>query len=111
MSSDVASLTGIDVPTGLLIGGEWTGGTAAPAAGGRPGHGGCADRRRGRHRGGRAGRGQRGVCGTAQLGGDAAPERAECLRRAFELMTDRGEQIARLMSAENGKSCGTPAPS
>ena len=25
MSSDVASLTGIDVPTGLLIGGEWTG--------------------------------------------------------------------------------------
>ena len=24
MSSDLASLTGIDVPTGLLIGGEWT---------------------------------------------------------------------------------------
>ena len=31
-------------------------------------------------------------------------QRAECLRRAFGLMTERGEQIARLMSAENGKS-------
>ena len=26
MSSDLASVTGIDVPTRLLIGGEWTGG-------------------------------------------------------------------------------------
>ena len=31
-------------------------------------------------------------------------QRAEVLRRAFELMTQRAEQFARLMSAENGKS-------
>src|SRR5262249_59368713 len=31
-------------------------------------------------------------------------QRAEVLRKAFELMTERAEQFARLMSAENGKS-------
>jgi succinate-semialdehyde dehydrogenase/glutarate-semialdehyde dehydrogenase len=31
-------------------------------------------------------------------------QRAEVLRKAFELMTERSEQFARLMSAENGKS-------
>jgi succinate-semialdehyde dehydrogenase/glutarate-semialdehyde dehydrogenase len=31
-------------------------------------------------------------------------ERAECLRRAFELMTERSEQLARLMVLENGKA-------
>src|SRR5258708_39457135 len=31
-------------------------------------------------------------------------QRAEILRKAFELMTARSEQFARLMSAENGKS-------
>src|SRR6201996_3421339 len=69
MSSDLASLTGIDVPTGLLIGGEWTSG-----GGGR----------------------------LAVI--DPARQRAECLRRAFDLMTSRAESFARLMTAENGKS-------
>jgi succinate-semialdehyde dehydrogenase/glutarate-semialdehyde dehydrogenase len=105
MSSDVASLTGIDVPTGLLIGGEWTGG-----------HGGArlpvvdpatedvltdvADATE-------ADALAAVSAAYAALPGWAATpprQRAECLRRAFELMTDRGEQIARLMSAENGKS-------
>src|ERR1700727_3183207 len=81
MSSDLASLTGIDVPTEAPL-------TELPDA-------------------------------TEQHGLDAVsaayaalPEwaatpprqRAECLRRAFDLMTGRAEAFARLMSAENGKS-------
>ncbi|MDQ1541882.1 MAG: succinate-semialdehyde dehydrogenase / glutarate-semialdehyde dehydrogenase, partial [Actinomycetota bacterium] len=31
-------------------------------------------------------------------------ERSEILRRAFELMTDRSEELARLISLENGKA-------
>src|SRR6202042_3737165 len=31
-------------------------------------------------------------------------QRAECLRKAFELMTERSEQLARLMVVENGKA-------
>src|SRR5215468_600259 len=57
----------MDVPTGLLIGGEWTGGLAGWAA-------------------------------------TAPRQRAECLRRAFELMTANAESLARLMVAENGKA-------
>jgi succinate-semialdehyde dehydrogenase / glutarate-semialdehyde dehydrogenase len=34
----------------------------------------------------------------------APRERAEILRRAFELMTEQGEQLARLISLENGKA-------
>jgi succinate-semialdehyde dehydrogenase/glutarate-semialdehyde dehydrogenase len=37
-------------------------------------------------------------------GATAPRQRAEILRKAFELMTERAEQFARLMSAENGKS-------
>ncbi|MGO9781030.1 MAG: NAD-dependent succinate-semialdehyde dehydrogenase [Streptosporangiaceae bacterium] len=105
MSNDVASLTGIDVPTGLLIGGEWTGA-----------HGGArlpvvdpatedaltdvADATEADALAAVS------AAYAALPGWSATPprQRAECLRRAFELMTDRGEQIARLMSAENGKS-------
>jgi succinate-semialdehyde dehydrogenase / glutarate-semialdehyde dehydrogenase len=104
MSSDLASLTGIDVPTGLLIGGEWTSGgggrlavidpaTEAPLAE-------VADATE-----------QDGLdavtAAYAALPGWAATpprQRAECLRRAFDLMTSRAEAIARLMTAENGKS-------
>ena len=105
MSSNLASLTGIDVPTGLLIGGEWTGG----------------------HGGGRfevvdpateaaltevADATEEDALAAVSAAHAALPgwaatpprQRAECLRRAFELMTGCGEQIARLMSAENGKS-------
>ena len=39
----------------------------------------------------------------AGLGRDQPPDRAEILRRAFELMTAHGEQIARLITLENGK--------
>jgi succinate-semialdehyde dehydrogenase/glutarate-semialdehyde dehydrogenase len=104
MSSDLASLTGIDVPTGLLIGGEWTSGrggrlavidpaTEAPLAQ-------VADATE------QDGLDAVSAAYTALSGWAATPprQRAECLRRAFDLMTGRAEAFARLMSAENGKS-------
>src|ERR1700727_468786 len=99
----IAELTGIDVPTGLLIGGEWSSGsstfpvldpaTEEPIAE-------VAD--------GTA----RDALDAVSAPHDALPawaatpprQRAEILRKAFELMTARSEQFARLMSAENGKS-------
>jgi succinate-semialdehyde dehydrogenase / glutarate-semialdehyde dehydrogenase len=105
VTANLASLTGLDAPTGLLIGGEWTGG-----------------------RGGR----QLPVVdpatedvltdvadATAEDALDAVGaayqalpawsttpprERAECLRRAFTLMTERADALARLMVLENGKA-------
>jgi succinate-semialdehyde dehydrogenase/glutarate-semialdehyde dehydrogenase len=104
MSSDLASLTGIDVPTDLLIGGEWTSGrggrlavidpaTEAPLAE-------VADATE------QDGLDAVSAAYAARPGWAATPprQRAECLRRAFDLMTGRAEAFARLMSAENGKS-------
>jgi succinate-semialdehyde dehydrogenase/glutarate-semialdehyde dehydrogenase len=101
----VAERTGIEVPTGLLIGGEWTGGrdgatipvidpatedslTDVAVAG-------VAD-----------------ALDAVTAAHDALPGwaatpprvRAEALRRTFELMTANTESLARLMSLENGKS-------
>src|SRR6201999_2781649 len=99
----IAELTGIDVPTGLLIGGEWSKGsgtfpvldpaTEEPLA--EVADGTAAD--------------ALDAVGAAQAalpgwGGAPQRQRAEVLRKAFELMTERSEQFARLMSAENGKS-------
>ncbi|HTZ93691.1 MAG TPA: NAD-dependent succinate-semialdehyde dehydrogenase [Streptosporangiaceae bacterium] len=104
MTADLATITGIDAPTGLLIGGQWSAGRAGslpvidPAT-------------------------EQPVTEVA----DASPEdaldavaaaaaalpawaarppreRAECLRRAYELMIARSEQLARLMVVENGKA-------
>jgi succinate-semialdehyde dehydrogenase/glutarate-semialdehyde dehydrogenase len=105
VTANLSTLTGMETPTDLLIGGEWTGG-----------------------RGG----GRLPVIdpatedvlvevadGTAQDALDAVAaahqalpqwsatpprQRAECLRRAFGLMTDRAESLARLMVLENGKA-------
>src|SRR5690242_6838867 len=101
----IAELTGIDVPTGLLIGGEWVGGRD----GGRfnvvdpatedslteVADGTVEDALD-----------AVGAAHAALPGWAATPprQRGEILRRAFELMSARGEQFARLMSAENGKS-------
>src|SRR5215469_16814113 len=102
---NVAELTGIDVPSGLFVGGTWGSGKngatfpvldpateellmevadasvedALDAV---------------------------GAAHAALPGWAATPprQRAEILRKAFELMTQRAESIARLMSAENGKS-------
>ncbi len=105
MSSSLADMTGIDVPTRLLIGGEWTGGRGGgrlevidPATEDALTE--VADATEDDAR-------EAVSAAHAALPGWAATpprQRAECLHRAFELMTGRGEQIARLMSAENGKS-------
>jgi succinate-semialdehyde dehydrogenase / glutarate-semialdehyde dehydrogenase len=99
----ITELTGIDVPTGLLIGGEWVKGAAtfpvldpateeplAEVADGTVNDALDAV----------------GAAQAALPGWAATPprQRAEILRKAFELMTARSEQFARLMSAENGKS-------
>ncbi len=103
MTSLLAS-TGIDAPTKLLIGGEWGAGSAAaipvidPAteeaiaevAGASPQDGLDAV-----------------AAAYAALPGWAATpprQRGECLRRAYQLMTERAEALARLMVAENGKA-------
>src|SRR5260370_42334510 len=97
----IAELTGIDVPTGLLIGGEWVKGngtfpvlnpaTEEPLA--EVADGTVAD--------------ALDAVGAAQdaLPGWAATpprQRAEILRRAFELMAARAEAPATLTSAQNG---------
>ena len=104
MTADLATITGLDAPTGLLIGGRWgtgRGGTlpvtdpstedviaqVANATGED-----ALDAVAAAH--------------DALAGWSARPprERGECLRRAFELMIDRTEALARLMVVENGKA-------
>jgi len=99
----ITELAGIDVPTGLFIGGEWGKGNATfpvldPATEEPLAE--VAD--------GTVSDALDAVSAAYDaLGGWAATpprKRAEVLRKAFELMTERAEQFARLMSAENGKS-------
>jgi succinate-semialdehyde dehydrogenase / glutarate-semialdehyde dehydrogenase len=104
MATDLAAVTGIEVPTGLLIGGEWAAGGAgtlpvidpatedpiAEVASATPDDALAAV-----------------AAAHAALPGWAATpprQRAECLRRAWALMTERAESIARLMVCENGKA-------
>ena len=103
MSADLAELTGIDVPTGLFIDGEWTGsgrtlGVTDPATEDILVE--IAD-----------GTEQDALAAVAAAdealpGWAATPprERAECLRKAWALMIERSEAIARLMVLENGKA-------
>ena len=103
MTADLAAVAGIDVPTGLFIGGEWTtNGRTLPVTDpatedtlveitdGTPDD-------------------ALGAVAAAQAalpGWAATPprQRAECLRRAWALMIERSEAIARLMVLENGKA-------
>jgi succinate-semialdehyde dehydrogenase/glutarate-semialdehyde dehydrogenase len=104
VTADLATLTGIDTPTGLLIGGQWTDGRGgslpvtdpateeviAQVASGTP-----EDAL------------EAVAAAYAALPGWAARpprERGACLRRAYELMIARAEPLARLMVAENGKA-------
>jgi succinate-semialdehyde dehydrogenase/glutarate-semialdehyde dehydrogenase len=104
VTADLATLTGIDTPTGLLIGGQWTDGRGgslpvtdpateeviAQVASGTP-----EDAL------------EAVAAAYAALPGWAARpprERGECLRRAYELMIARAEPLARLMVAENVKA-------
>ena len=95
----IAELTGIDVPTGLLIGGEWGGGrggstfpvldpaTEEPVT--EVADGTVEDALAAVE-----------AAHAALPGWAATPprQRSEILRRAFELMTERAESLARLMS-------------
>jgi succinate-semialdehyde dehydrogenase/glutarate-semialdehyde dehydrogenase len=105
MTADLAAMTGLDVPTGLFIGGRWGGGReggtfpvldpATEDSLAEVADATVAD-----------------ALDAVAAAHDALPawaataprERAEILRRAFGLMTERSGQLARLMAAENGKS-------
>jgi succinate-semialdehyde dehydrogenase/glutarate-semialdehyde dehydrogenase len=105
VSAKAAQLAGIEVPTGLLIGGDWTAGrgggtlpvidpaTEDPVA--EVADGTAEDARE-----------AVSAAYEALPGWAATPprQRAECLRRAFELMTARSDAIAKLMAIENGKA-------
>jgi succinate-semialdehyde dehydrogenase / glutarate-semialdehyde dehydrogenase len=105
MADNLAELVGIDVPTRLLIGGEWTGGRgggtlsvidpATEDALAEVADGTVEDALD-----------AVGAAAGALPGWAATPprQRAECLRRTFELMTEHAESLARLMVAENGKA-------
>jgi succinate-semialdehyde dehydrogenase / glutarate-semialdehyde dehydrogenase len=103
VTSDLAAITGITVPTGLFIGGEWTtNGRTIPVtdpatedtlveiADATPEDGLAAV----------------AAAHEALPAWAATPprERGECLRRAWALMIERSEAIARLMVLENGKA-------
>jgi succinate-semialdehyde dehydrogenase / glutarate-semialdehyde dehydrogenase len=104
VAADLASITGIDAPTGLLIGGQWSSGRAgvlevidpatedpiAEVADATPDD--ALDAVAAAHQ--------------ALAGWAATPPRVrgECLRRAYELMIADAEPLARLMVMENGKA-------
>jgi succinate-semialdehyde dehydrogenase/glutarate-semialdehyde dehydrogenase len=104
VAADLASITGIDTPTGLLIGGQWGPGRAgllevidpatedpiAEVADATPDD--ALDAVAAAHQ--------------ALAGWAATPARVrgECLRRAYELMIADSEALARLMVLENGKA-------
>jgi len=104
VAADLASITGMNTPTGLLIGGQWTSGRAgmlpvidpatedpiAEVASATPED--AIDAVTAAH--------------DALAGWAATPPRVrgEYLRRAYELMIARTESLAKLMVMENGKA-------
>jgi succinate-semialdehyde dehydrogenase / glutarate-semialdehyde dehydrogenase len=103
-ASNLASLTGIEVPTGLFIGGEWRPGGAGTLAVTDP----ATEDTLVEIANGTPEDALAAVTAAHQAlpGWAATPprERAECLRRAWALMLERSEAIARLMVLENGKA-------
>jgi succinate-semialdehyde dehydrogenase / glutarate-semialdehyde dehydrogenase len=104
MTSDLAAITGIDPPTGLLIGGEWTTGQAGaltvvnPATEDAVAEVASASTEDALRAVTSAHNALPGWAATAPR------QRAECLRGAWQLMTQRSEALARLMVVENGKA-------
>src|SRR6201988_2804383 len=105
MSGNRAELVGIEVPTGLLIGGEWTSGRGGDP---RPVTGPATEDSVAEVANGTVEDALDAVTAAhdALAGWAATPprQRAECLRRTFELMTKNADALARLMTAENGKA-------
>ncbi len=104
MTADLATITGIDAPTGLLIGGQWSAGRAGTLP--------VIDPATEEPVTEVADASPEDALDAVAAAADALPgwaarpprERAECLRRAYELMIGRSEQLARLMVVENGKA-------
>jgi succinate-semialdehyde dehydrogenase/glutarate-semialdehyde dehydrogenase len=103
VTADLAALVGLDVPTGMFIDGEWatngrtlrvtdpaTEDTLVEIADGTPDDALAAVAAA--HR------------ALPRWAATPPRERAECLRRAWALMIERSEAIARLMVLENGKA-------
>jgi succinate-semialdehyde dehydrogenase/glutarate-semialdehyde dehydrogenase len=104
VTADLATLTGIDAPTGLLIGGNWGTGRGGTLAVTDPATEDVIAQV--------ANATSEDALDAVTAAHDALPgwaarpprERGECLRRAFELMISRAEALARLMVVENGKA-------
>jgi succinate-semialdehyde dehydrogenase / glutarate-semialdehyde dehydrogenase len=104
VTADLATLAGIDVPTSLLIDGQWSSGRAGtlpvlnPATEDVLAEVADASPEDALEAVGAAARAFPSWAATPPR------QRAECLRKAYELMTQRSEQLARLMVLENGKA-------
>jgi len=103
VTADLAAITGIEVPTGLFIGGEWTtNGRTLPVT----------DPATEETLVEIADATEQDALAAVAAAHEALPgwaatpprERGECLRRAWALMIERSEAIARLMVLENGKA-------
>jgi succinate-semialdehyde dehydrogenase / glutarate-semialdehyde dehydrogenase len=104
VTSDLASIIGIEAPTGLLIGGQWSPGRAGRMPVMNPATEDPITEV--------ADASPEDALEAVAVAAEALPrwaarpprERAECLRRGYELMMQRSEQLARLMVLENGKA-------
>jgi succinate-semialdehyde dehydrogenase / glutarate-semialdehyde dehydrogenase len=104
VTSDLASIIGIEAPTDLLIGGQWSAGRAGRMPVVNPATEDPITEV--------ASASPEDALEAVAVAAEALPrwaarpprERAECLRRAYELMMQRSEQLARLMVLENGKA-------
>jgi succinate-semialdehyde dehydrogenase / glutarate-semialdehyde dehydrogenase len=104
VTSDLATLTGMEAPTGLLIGGQWSTGRAGTMPVVNPATEDAISEV--------ADASPEDGLDAVRAAAEALPqwaarpprERGECLRRAYELMMQRSDQLARLMVVENGKA-------
>ncbi|HLQ53361.1 MAG TPA: NAD-dependent succinate-semialdehyde dehydrogenase [Streptosporangiaceae bacterium] len=104
MTADLATLTGIETPTGLLIGGQWSTGRGGTLPVTDPATEEVIEQV--------ASATPEDALEAVAAAHDALPgwaarpprERGECLRRAWELMIGRADALARLMVVENGKA-------
>jgi succinate-semialdehyde dehydrogenase / glutarate-semialdehyde dehydrogenase len=104
VTADLETITGIDAPTALLIGGNWTAGGDGTLPVTDP----ATEEVAAEVASASIDDALSAVSAAHDaLGSWAATpprQRGECLRRAWELMTQRGEALARLMVVENGKA-------
>jgi succinate-semialdehyde dehydrogenase/glutarate-semialdehyde dehydrogenase len=104
VTADLATMTGMDAPTGLLIGGHWSAGRAGVLPVTDPATEDVIAEV--------ASASTEDALDAVTAAFEALPkwaarpprERGECLRRAYELMMRDAEPLARLMVVENGKA-------